>query len=64
MTYEQEMREAEARGRAIGKAEGKIEEKIKVAENLIRLSIPLEVVAQSTELPLEEVQEIAAKLKK
>lgn len=74
MTYEQEILEAEARGRAEGKAEGKvegkvegkaegkIEEKISIAENLIRSSIPIEVIAQSTELTLEQIKEIAVKI--
>jgi hypothetical protein len=48
----------EAQGRAEGEARGKAEGKAEVARNLIRLGLPLEKVAQATELDLETIKSL------
>lgn len=54
MTYEQEMREAEARGEVKGK--------VKIIENMIRKGVKAEIIQELTELPLEKIREVASKI--
>ena len=48
--------EGEARGRAEGKAEGKAEEQRLIATNLKKQGIAIEIIAQCTDLSVEEIR--------
>ncbi|NEO56375.1 MAG: Rpn family recombination-promoting nuclease/putative transposase [Okeania sp. SIO3B5] len=50
--------EAFAEGKDEGKVEGKVEANLKTVSNMIRLGLSLEIIAQSLELSLEEVQKL------
>jgi hypothetical protein len=45
-------------GKEEGKVEGKYEKSINIAKNLLKMNIPIEQVAQATELPIEEIQKL------
>jgi predicted transposase/invertase (TIGR01784 family) len=47
-------------GRREGLREGRQEEKLGVAENLLRMKMPVDDVAKATGLPLDEVRRLAA----
>jgi predicted transposase/invertase (TIGR01784 family) len=50
----------EARGKTEGKAEGKAEKAVTIALNLIKLGLSPKQIADATELPLSEVEKLAA----
>lgn len=50
--------EGEAKGRAEGEAKGKAEEKMGIAKNMLELGIPLETIAKSTKLSMEEIKKL------
>ncbi|MBQ8776367.1 MAG: hypothetical protein IJZ71_02680 [Treponema sp.] len=52
-------RVALAEGKQIGLQEGAEQTKIETAKNLIHKNIPLETIAECTDLPLEKVKELA-----
>ena len=45
-------------------AEGKVEANLKAVSNMIRLGFSLEIISQSLELSLEEVQRLAKQTEK
>jgi predicted transposase/invertase (TIGR01784 family) len=49
-------------GRLEGKAEGKLEGRLEVARNLLQEKLPVELVARSAGLSVEEVQQLASGL--
>jgi len=51
--------EGKAEGRAEGKAEGEAEGRAKVAQNMLRLGIALNQIAQATGLSIEEIQKLS-----
>ena len=53
-------REAYREGLAEGIEQGAERNKIETAKNMIHKNIPLETIAECTELPLEKVQELAS----
>ena len=52
-------RVALAEGKQIGLQEGAEQTKIETAKNMIHKNIPLETIAECTDLPLEKVKELA-----
>ncbi|HEY0177478.1 MAG TPA: hypothetical protein VGC08_13940 [Pedobacter sp.] len=56
IAYAAEM--AEIKGKEEGKLEGKKENKIKIAIRLISDGLPMEKVAQYTNLPLNEIEKL------
>ena len=52
--------QAEAKGKAEGKAEGIAENKSVVARNLLAMKMPVEKIAQAVQLPIKEIQALAA----
>lgn len=62
MTYEQEQMEAEARGEARGEAKGELKVKVKITENMIRKGVKADIIQELTELSLDKIREVAAKI--
>jgi predicted transposase/invertase (TIGR01784 family) len=60
--YNGAYREGEQKGRLEGEQKGRLEERQEVALKALRENLPLETVARLTDLPLAEVQQLAAKL--
>ncbi len=56
--YETEMNKAQLEGELEGKLEGELEGKKKIAINLLRKSIALEVVSEVTGFTIEQLQQI------
>ena len=54
------MRYAREEGKAEGRAEGKAEEKTETARRMLRLKMPLADIARLTDLPVTEVERLAA----
>ena len=52
------------RGRVEGKAEGRVEGEVKgkteVARNLLTMQMPIEMIAQAVQMPIEEIHALAA----
>lgn len=55
---EEGLKEGKKEGLKEGKIEGERDEKIKTAKKLIKLKLPIEQIAEITELPVEEVKKI------
>ena len=49
-------------GRAEGEAKGRLEGRAETAQNLIRMGLDLDKIAQATELSLEEIKKIKASM--
>jgi len=54
--------EGKAEGRAEGRAEGKAEERVEIAKKLIRKGLSHEDIADTTELPVERIKELAKEI--
>ena len=48
----------EAKGRAEGRAEGRVEEKKEIALNLLAYNTPIDIIAKSTGLSIEEIKKL------
>ncbi|MCL2763483.1 MAG: hypothetical protein FWD36_09845, partial [Treponema sp.] len=49
-----------AQGKAEGKAEGEAKGKAEVARNLFAMQMPIEMIAQAVQMPVEEVHALAS----
>ncbi len=62
--YQEALAEGEAKGKAEGKAEGEVKgevkAKLKAVPRLLKLGLTVKQIAKALELPLEQVQQIAA----
>ena len=54
--------EGEAKGRAEGEAKGRLEGRAETAQNLIRMGLDLDKIAQATDLSLDEIKTIKARV--
>ena len=54
--------EGEAKGRAEGEAKGRLEGRAETAQNLIRMGLDLDKIAQATDLSLDEIKTIKARM--
>ncbi len=50
----------EVKGKAEGEAKGKMEGKVEAVPRLLKLGLTVKQIAKALELPLEQVQQIAA----
>ena len=48
----------EAKGRAEGRVEGRVEEKKEIALNLLAYNTPIDIIAKSTGLSIEEIKKL------
>ena len=61
---ERNERTVERNGILIGEERGKKKKQIEIAKNLLAVGISKEIVAQSTELTMEEIEKILRELQK
>ena len=54
--------EGMAQGRAEGKAEGKAEGRVETARNLLQMGLELDKISQATQLSLDEIKTIKARM--
>ena len=54
------MRDAEKKVRAEGMEKGRTEEKLAIARNLLNSGVPLDTIAQSTQLSIETIKQLAS----
>ena len=54
--------EGMAQGRAEGKAEGKAEGRVETARNLLQMGLELDKISQATQLSLDEIRTIKARM--
>ena len=54
--------EGKAEGRAEGKAEGKAEGRVETARNLLQMGLELDKISQATQLSLDEIRTIKARM--
>ena len=56
------MAQGRAEGRAEGKAEGKAEGRVETARNLLQMGLELDKISQATQLSLDEIRTIKARM--
>ncbi|MFU7503069.1 MAG: Rpn family recombination-promoting nuclease/putative transposase [Candidatus Tisiphia sp.] len=61
---QQQIEDAEARGKAEGKAEGKIEEKIDTAKEMLIDNEPIEKIVKYTKLTIEKIEQLKKEIEK
>ena len=64
ISMEFNLQDAQRAWKKDGKIEGIIEKAEKVAEKLLKRGMPIEIVAEDTELSIEQVEKIAKKTAK
>ncbi len=60
VTYQEILREGEAKGLAEGEAKGEIKATHQIALNMLRSGIALDLIAQFTGLSIEQVQDLSS----